>query len=984
MKYLKYPDGGSATSPMFPLMQLLSLFQGENKINEPIGSLGSSYTKASVNEGVLNSLFSSKAADVNKVFYKDTEDSIPLTEGHLRGAKIQKTLLNDVKKVSEKYGVDPLDILAIAGKESTFGYGSFGSGRRSNGEIGQQDLFTYNDASKKNNAKTFLQYLYENKGDKRIAVDKNFHGIDFILKDDVKFEDVFADDKLVNEYKAYISKIQKPKEVNILEEVAKRIKTKGIGSYNPGQKNYVEMVDKYKQMLKNNKTPIFNDGGAVTPLNFVFPTTGLTGVKNEGVNSYFTDPMMLPEASLGGFFKKLGNSILGGFGAVGDQTLSLFGMPNVIKNSLYDKGVEKNPWMGKLNNAVGGALQTGLSAFLPGVGTGLNLLSGAVNSIGSNSMPSNFGGFNPLGSFNEPDYFSGSLLSGLLPNFGSGSTAPSLGGIGAGVNPLQALLARLGSTPPTFEEGGQVQQQMVPIQTEKDEKLIHLDFGITDTHANRKHEKMDDDIVSDVVPEGTYVASNDKSIKMTKKQADEIVMGIKIPQYKEGEKGSMPEKTLFSELFGSSKKLTPAELAEKIAKKFPTVDKSNDTTPNDVFTKATNKENINSRIPWLQELIKFNEEKRTKKEDPAMFKKGGEVRMKDLQMQDIKKHDWGDFASILGTAAPFLQGLFGKNQTGLDPTTRNLLLGSMPLNQLGTVQNINAQKSALGTGINDFTKLGQNLNQYAVGSTGMNVLGRLMQDTSFERFNPLTQMSALDNFQTRTPQSFVDALSTPKYDLNSLAATLGPRGFSTFASQLTGNQIDSRNKAMMDIYNQDRSLSYDVLGKKNALDSFTQQFNIGQGEKQMAAKNAQTAGVFGDFSSLFNRFGDIQSQILPITTQMNLQRAGLAGQANIGAAQNMMNVASIMSALQGGSNNQNGGNQQLIQQLLQKLLPANQQLQGVKNNVSSQNLNQNKLDLINLAKILQKPLSNVNISPLSKQDPDCYNGFSITTGMPCQ
>lgn len=651
-------------------------------------------------------------------------------------------------------------------------------------------------------------------------------------------------------------------------------------------------------------------GGGMSGIYYSSPTRYLTGP------AFVGDPFM---AKGGGFFGNLwggikkgiggiGKAIGKGFGAAGDQLLSFAGMPNVIQNSVYD---QKAPgWMQGLNSTVGG-LATGVAgAALPGAGMALQGLQGLAGlfggsggnqgGVGGYGFPGmNFGGVN----FNDGDYGSSSLLAGLNPfaNMGGGnmgSFGTALGRLNIPLNGPGLFGGIAGGTPPFqpryYQEGGPVMPQ--PIQTEKGEMFIHSDMAITPTHARELHKNMDEDEVTDYIP-GGYVASADKKIKMTRKEADEIVMGIKTFPYKEGKKGKLPEEIYFSELFGDHRKMTPAELTEAVYKKFPTVDKRTSKltySKNDVFTELTNQENIKNRQPWLETIIAFNESQR-KTEPVRMFQKGGDV--------------LGTILGTAGTALPFLYDLFGgnKGQTNVDPIARNLVFGSLPLSTYGLSQNLAAQRSALSTGINDFTGLGQNLNQYALGTLGASTAGILGQDTTYQRFNPAAQNAALSNFNTRTPSNVIDSLA-PTYNLNSLAQTLGPRGFSVVAPQLTSQYLDKRNQFAANQFNQDRSLAYDILGRKNQLDTFTQQFNIGQGEKEQQARNQQIAGVAGNFGSYFNRLGDIQSQILPITTGLNIQRAGLQGQLAMGTAQNMMNAGGVYQAMQNGAGvPQNGG-----------------------------------------------------------------------------
>ena len=66
---------------------------------------------------------------------------------------------------------------------------------------------------------------------------------------------------------------------------------------------------------------------------------------------------------------------------------------------------------------------------------------------------------------------------------------------------------------------------IVHIQTEKGEKAIMPDGGIVDTKATKLHEKMHKDKVTDVLPEGVYIASDRDKNKMPKTKAEKEVLG---------------------------------------------------------------------------------------------------------------------------------------------------------------------------------------------------------------------------------------------------------------------------------------------------------------------------------------------------------------------------------------------------------------------------------------------------------------------------
>lgn len=473
---------------------------------------------------------------------------------------------------------------------------------------------------------------------------------------------------------------------------------------------------------------------------------------------------------------------------------------------------------------------------------------------------------------------------------------------------LNALLtgSQLSRPLQIFQTGGFVQNeqnQLMPIQTEVGEMLMHLDGTISPVNATKKHKYMDDDEVTDIVPEGTYVFSNDKSIKMPYDYAEDVTIGVKAQPYSEMKKGKVPEEVVFADLWpgNSTRKMTPAELADRIRKKFNTIDREDVFEFDDIFTSLTNATNINSRMPYLQALIEFNEEEKDE-DDILVFGKGGRVYRK----KNVKKAGGGgmqleDWLQIGATALPLIKNIFGIGDRGTGAgTSQAYMLGSAPMYQLGLTKNVRAQEGALDRSMGRFQDLEGNLNQYAGLQTGANIMGRLAQETELPSYDFSSQRSRLQNFNTRTPRSFVDALSTPNYDMQALAAELGPRGFNTVANNLLANQMATRNNAMMQQYNADRNMGYNVMQALNTVDSSEQRLNIPLQIQEIRNRNAQRAGIAGDVSGYFGRLGDIQTQMTPIYSDLDLQRAQLAGQIEMGTANNMVKIGAVSGAYPSG------------------------------------------------------------------------------------
>ncbi len=185
---------------------------------------------------------------------------------------------------------------------------------------------------------------------------------------------------------------------------------------------------------------------------------------------------------------------------------------------------------------------------------------------------------------------------------------------------------------------GSVGDKGIPIthiQTEDGEKIIYPDGSIFDTKAKVTHEKMSKDEVTDILPQGAYVAgARDKQI-IKKKDAEKISLGNAAMMYNEFDNSpnTLAEEVKMSDLF-KREEHTPSELADIIKKKFKMSKKESD-----AFTDITNAENKIGRMPYLMNLISMVESKKEKKQrTPDQIMKKGRV---------VKKYDSSGWVDVL-------------------------------------------------------------------------------------------------------------------------------------------------------------------------------------------------------------------------------------------------------------------------------------------------------------------------------------------------
>lgn len=646
------------------------------------------------------------------------------------------------------------------------------------------------------------------------------------------------------------------------------------------------------------------------------------------------------------FFGKIFKGIGEGLAGIGDLTLSAIGAGDVFQNTFVDRSKP----LSAVANTLGSVGSYALDAVAPGVGTGARLLGSGLNNLGQQSQTQpqmggtysqpQFGNFNLQNLFsliNQPQPTSG-MFNGQFSGSGLYGNAPIMsgtipyGGMFGGFNPFvfsPGFVGKNGGFIPSrfrYQEGGPVMDSvMVPIQTEKvkgqPEMIIHRDGTITPVNATKRHKHMDDEEVTDIVEEGSYIASADPAMKLSWKDAEDIVIGVKAMPYQELKQGKPPEEiTLASELWkGRSRKdKTFAELTEMVSRKFPTVDKSDYFEHgNDIFTQMTNKANIESRYPYLTQIVGLNEERRPD-DGIAHFGRGGSV----------PKAQFGEAISQIMTYAPALLSLFGagqgQNQTqgpgGISPAVQAGILGSIPLYQSGVNQNIAAQQGALGQGIQDYSALGNQLinfaGQSAAAQTQANAANTLLslayqqsRETNLPELNTDVQASRINNFRPQgATRASVDALSTPNFDAGAIMSQLGARSGPVIA-QLYSDNLRNRNQLAAERNRYLDQIELNKIGQLNQLDTNRDLFNIGQQEKERALRESVNQGSFGSiaqgyqrgadlFSGYLGQVGGIQGQTLGALTQLQMQQAQLAGQPQIQGAQNAFNAFSTLGSIQ--------------------------------------------------------------------------------------
>lgn len=273
---------------------------------------------------------------------------------------------------------------------------------------------------------------------------------------------------------------------------------------------------------------------------------------------------------------------------------------------------------------------------------------------------------------------------GYAPDVAQGISGGALSGLGAGLSmggPMGGLIGLLGGGALGFMQSGQKREdyetalerakkqrvkdrtvdpfmgvlyaeeggitpgdvpaeELTPVQTEEGEMMLLPSGVLTATKAKEKHDDMDEDDVTDILPAGTIIFSNSlDNMLPINEELEDTILGYGTAFYSEDGDNTEVEAVQFEEVLDDKKKkMTFAEIATNIKNKFSTVKDHKD-----VFNNITNVENMQARIPFLMKLTELQDKVMGTSSIPTTqtaqaFSKGGVVKKYPLggQIYDPK------------------------------------------------------------------------------------------------------------------------------------------------------------------------------------------------------------------------------------------------------------------------------------------------------------------------------------------------------------
>jgi len=305
----------------------------------------------------------------------------------------------------------------------------------------------------------------------------------------------------------------------------------------------------------------------------------------------------------------------------GIDTPSIEKKPSINIGDALSKGIEANSGLMSLM----GGIQTGLAnkpGYAPDVSQGIS--GGALSGLSTGfSMGGPMGGLigllggGALGFMNsgqKREDYETALERSRKQRVKDRTVDPFMG----------VLYAEEGGITP----GDVPAEELTPVQTEEGEMMLMPSGILTATKAKDKHDDMDEDDITDILPAGTIIFSNSlDNMLPINEELEDTILGYGTAFYSEEGDNTDVKAVQFEEVLDDKKKkMTFAEIANNIKNKFSTVKDHKD-----VFNNITNVENMQARIPFLMKLTGLQDKVMGNSSIPTTataqsFSKGGVVK----------------------------------------------------------------------------------------------------------------------------------------------------------------------------------------------------------------------------------------------------------------------------------------------------------------------------------------------------------------------
>ena len=435
-------------------------------------------------------------------------------------------------------------------------------------------------------------------------------------------------------------------------------------------------------------------------------------------------------------------------------------------------------------------------------------------------------------------------------------------------------------------------QQLAPVQTEsggkgKEEMIILPSLDILPVNATMRHSKMQDDEVTDLLPENSYIASQ-FGFNLKREEAANIVTEVGVKPYNIFGGNSVPLEQTLASMF-DKKEQSPSDVVRNIKKKFEIVD------GNDPFTLAANDENRLNSLPYLQGVIIMSEEEK-KKKAKSNTKGDGKVQIEEdsatypeLDPSQVFANG-GRVMRSDNTQNAFLGALLGGGLLQGASALYGLYNSGKEKKEIKRIQAINER---------DIDNLAEKQSANNAMGAGVGIASILAQDTKIE--GPQLEIQRLLQRQSQLSPDLINGMSNQYFNsapIQDAFSNTGnfQRGVAAGAlnfgqAQANANQLQYNNAAQgLERSNKFSAEIQNIINQQKGIDTDIANQN-------RAARNAQLSGLGGIGMGYFNTDSNIQGA----QTNAQIANRGTAqsalSQVNAAQRQSVQNVANMGSQL---------------------------------------------------------------------------------------
>lgn len=390
-----------------------------------------------------------------------------------------------------------------------------------------------------------------------------------------------------------------------------------------------------------------------------------------------------------------------------------------------------------------------------------------------------------------------------------------------------------------------------PLQTELNEWVKTPDGSLVKANAKKLHKDMDDDEITDYLPTGnTYVYSNDKKMKLKKKDFKDASYGVEYFEYIEGKNGKIPKEIKFDKWF-NKKENTPAELIKNISKKIPVLDETDSNVYTNPFIRRANSFNKEYRAKPVQIVTMLNEVKKQEitgepvNPELAQFKYGGYHNPFNPKKQfggvlngAASGAAAGSFAGPWGMAAGALIGGVGSYLTG---SAADKAAAKREAERIELFKKLN--------GYNEKSFIGNNAATFAKAAIPLPKYNNLNLDSLYDRTNnTYNKLELSENSRREAGQA--NAFAAGNSNIRALAASgANPTDLTNYSGKVVGSGIQASNASNLQY---DQLYDNYALNKTNTLNNLDntiaqdKQRGLNITEENRYNKNMNTVGEFGN------------------------------------------------------------------------------------------------------------------------------------------